>query len=131
MIAGTPSRPTMIADMDFYYNTVAIKEESPDINAPNSPVDDPYRTSDESPHLITLLQIWEEISLFEREGFVNLDLPPWNSRSRFQKLRQMLDDWMLQLPRDLEFSSATLALRVDEGKGAQLVFLHWYGHPTT
>jgi hypothetical protein len=130
MISGTPSRPAMIADMDFFYdpleNTLDEDYKSPSEQAINSPVDDPLRMSDESPHIIKLLSVWEHISLFEREGFVDLDPPPWNSQSRFQALRQMLDDWMLRLPKDLQFSSETLALRISEGKGAQLVFLHWY-----
>lgn len=126
MISGTPSRPAMIADMDFFYDPLEVHNQSPGAVAMNSPVDDPLRMSDESPHIITLLSVWENISLFEREGFVDLDPPPWNSQSRFQELRQMLDDWMLRLPKDLQFSSETLALRISEGKGAQLVFLHWY-----
>jgi hypothetical protein len=124
MISGTPSRPVMIADMDFFYDPVDTEEMTP-ATAMNSPVDDPLRMSDESPHIIQLLSVWEHISLFEREGFVDLDPPPWNSQSRFQELRQMLDDWMLRLPKDLQFSFETLALRISEGKGAQLVFLHW------
>jgi hypothetical protein len=124
MISGTPSRPVMIADMDFFYDQENTIDSA--IAAINSPVDDPFRMSNESPHVITLLSVWEHISLFEREGFVDLDPPPWNSQSRFQELRQMLDDWMLRLPKDLQFSSETLSLRISEGKGAQLVFLHWY-----
>lgn len=125
MISGTPSRPAMIADMDFFYDPLEVRNPSPGTAAINSPVDDPLRMSDESPHIITLLSVWEQISLFEREGFMDLEPPPWNSQSRFQELRQMLDDWMLRLPKDLQFSSETLALRISEGKGAQLVFLHW------
>jgi hypothetical protein len=127
MIAGTPSRPVMIADMDFFYDPVESAEQSKTTiaTAINSPVDDPMRISDESPHIIQLLSIWEQISLFEREGCAELDPPAWNSQSRFQELRQTLDDWMLRLPKDLQFSSDTLALRISEGKGAQLVFLHW------
>jgi hypothetical protein len=129
MISGTPSRPAMIADMDFFYDPVEDTQDedykSPSEKAIDSPVDDPWRMSDESPHIIKLLHVWEHISLFEREGFVELDPPPWNSHSRFQELRLMLDDWMLRLPKDLQFSSETLALRISEGKGAQLVFLHW------
>lgn len=126
MIAGTPYRPTMILNPDLFYNIVDVKTESPDFHAVASPVDNPWRMSDESPHIIGLVDVWEQISLFEREGFANMSPPPWHSQSRFQQLRLALDDWMLQLPRDLEFSSQTLALRVNEGKGAQLVFLHWY-----
>jgi len=126
MISGTPSRPVMLADMDFFFDAPDVKHESPDVQSINSPVDDPTRLTDESPHIIQLLSIWEHISLFEREGFVNLDPPPWNSQSRFQQLRQMLDDWILRLPKDLQFSSETLALRLSVGKGAQLVFLHWF-----
>jgi hypothetical protein len=126
MISGTPSRPATIADIDFFYDPLEVRNPSPGTAAINSPVDDPLRMSDESPHIIQLLSVWEHISLFEREGFVDLDPPPWNSQSRFQELRQMLDDWMLRLPKDLQFSSETLALRISEGKGAQLVFLHWY-----
>jgi hypothetical protein len=127
MISGTPSRPFAIADLDFF-DPLEIKQEEvpPGITSIGSPVDDPMRISDESPHIIQLLDVWEQISLFEREGFVNLDPPPWNSRSRFQELRQMLDDWIVRLPKDLQFSSETLALRLSVGKGAQLVFLHWY-----
>ena len=125
MISGTPSRPVMLADMDFF-DPREIKDESPSLGSVNSSVDDPTRITDESPYIIQLLSVWEHISLFEREGFVNLDPPPWNSQSRFQELRQMLDDWMLRLPDDLQFSSETLALRMSFGKGAQLVFLHWY-----
>jgi hypothetical protein len=123
MISGTPSRPVVIADVDFFLGP-SETSESP-ARAINPPVDDPFRITDESPHIIQLLGVWEHISLFEREGFVNLDPPPWNSQSRFQELRQMLDDWMLRLPKDLQFSSETLALRLSVGKGAQLVFLHW------
>jgi hypothetical protein len=128
MISGTPSRPVAIADLDFFFDPPEIKQEvqSPGITSIGSPVEDPTRISDESPHIIQLLNVWEQISLFEREGFVNLEPPPWNSHSRFQELRQMLDDWMVRLPKDLQFSSETLALRLSVGKGAQLVFLHWY-----
>lgn len=128
LISGTPSRPVMIAEMDFFYDVdnKGLPVPSPTAQAINSPVDDPLRMSDESPHIIQLLSVWEHISLFEREGFMDLDPPPWNSQSKFQELRQMLDDWMLRLPKDLQFSSETLALRISEGKGAQLVFLHWY-----
>jgi hypothetical protein len=126
MISGTPSRPAMLADMDFFFDPPEVKHESPVVQSINSPVDDPTRITDESPHVIQLLNVWEYISLFEREGFVNLDPPPWNSQSRFQQLRQMLDDWILRLPKDLQFSSETLALRLSVGKGAQLVFLHWF-----
>jgi hypothetical protein len=128
MISGTPSRPAAIADLDFFFDPPEIKQEvmSPGIQSMGSPVEDPTRISDESPHIIQLLNVWEQISLFEREGFVNLEPPPWNSHSRFQELRQMLDDWMVRLPKDLQFSSETLALRLSVGKGAQLVFLHWY-----
>jgi hypothetical protein len=124
MISGTPSRPTMFADMEFFYDTPI--EIDPAALAINSPVDDPLRISDESPRIIQLLSIWEQISVFEREGFLDLGPEPWMSNSRFQKLRQMLDDWMLRLPKDLQFSTETLKLRISEGKGAQLVFLHWY-----
>src|SRR5579862_8012602 len=128
MISGTPSRPVMIAEMDFFYDVDGKGHpvSSPAEQVVNSPVDDPLRMSDESPHIIQLLSVWEQISLFEREGFIDLDPPPWNSQSRFQELRQLLDDWMLRLPKDLQFSSETLALRISEGKGAQLVFLHWF-----
>jgi hypothetical protein len=127
LISGTPSRPVMIADMDFF-DSAESKSDSPDASnhVINSPVEDPFRITDESPYIIKLLSIWEHISLFEREGFTDLEKPPWNSQSRFQELRQMLDDWMLRLPKDLQFSSDTLALRISVGKGAQLVFLHWY-----
>lgn len=126
MISGTPLRPVTVADMDFLSDPVEIKSESPSSHAVNSPIDDPPRVIDESQHVIQLLSVWESISLFEREGFENLDHPPWNSSSRFQKLRQMLDDWLLRLPIDLQFSSERLELRSREGKGAQLVFIHWY-----
>ena len=128
MISGTPARPIAIADLDFFFDPPEIKEEeSPfgGIHSIGSPVEDPMRLSNECPHIIQLLNIWEQISLFEREGFVNLNPPPWNSQSRFQELRQMLDDWMVRLPKDLQFSSETLALRLSVGKGAQLVFFHW------
>ena len=127
MISGTPSRPVMIADMDFFQDPLDSMEEETTTTLQNigSPVEDPTRITDESPHIIQLLSIWEHISLFEREGFVDLDPPPWKLQSRFQELRQTLDDWMLRLPKDLQFSSETLALRLSVGKGAQLVFLHW------
>lgn len=125
LISGTPSRPVILADIDFFLDTLEVEEESPTLQIVNSPVDDPTRISDESPHIIQLLSVWEHISLFEREGFVNMEPPPWNSQSRFQELRQMLDDWMLRLPKDLQFSTETLTLRMSVGKGAQLVFLHW------
>jgi hypothetical protein len=127
-ISGTPSRPIMIAEMDFFFDldNKGLPVSSAGMQAVNSPVEDPLRMSDESPHIIQLLSVWEQISLFEREGFMDLDPSPWNSQSRFQELRHMLDDWMLQLPKDLQFSSETLALRISEGKGAQLVFIHWY-----
>ena len=129
MISGTPSRPVMIADNDFFEDPLDPKEEEETTKSESiaSPVEDPTHITDESPHIIMLLSIWEHISLFEWEGFVNLEPPPWKSHSRFQDLRQMLDDWMLRLPKDLQFSSETLALRLSVGKGAQLVFLHWYG----
>jgi hypothetical protein len=127
MISGTPSHPVKLADMDFFCDPPeSSKVESPALQTVNSPVDDPMRITDESPHMIQLLNVWEQISLFEWEGFVNMDPPPWHSQSRFQELRQMLDDWMLRLPRDLQFSIETLELRMSVGKGAQLVFLHWY-----
>ena len=128
MIAGTPYRPFSIADLEFFREPPEImKEESPfaEIHSIGSPVEQPMRISDESPHIVQLLNIWEQISRFEREGFANLDPPPWNSQSRFQELRQMLDDWMVRLPKDQQFSSETFALRLSVGKGAQLVFFHW------
>jgi hypothetical protein len=127
MISGTPSHPVRLADIDFFCDPLEnSKVESPTLQTVNSPVDDPMRITDESPHMIQLLSVWEQISLFEWEGFVNMDPPPWHSQSRFQELRQMLDDWMLRLPSDLQFSIETLELRMSVGKGAQLVFLHWY-----
>jgi hypothetical protein len=125
MISGTPSRPAILADMDFFVDPIELKPDSPTMQSVNSPVDDPMRITDESPHIIQLLSVWEHISLFEREGFVNMNPPPWNSQSRFQELRQMLDAWMLRLPKDLQFCTETLVLRMSVGKGAQLVFLHW------
>ena len=125
MIAGTPSRPAVLADMGFSFDPLDAKSESPVIRSVNSPVADPTRITDESPHIIQLVSVWEQISLFEQEGGVDFNPPPWNSQSRFQELRQMLDDWMLRLPKDLQFSSETLILRLSVGKGAQMVFLHW------
>jgi hypothetical protein len=126
LISGTPFRPTTVAEKDWLFDPFEIEPESPVSQAANSPAIDPLRITDESPHIIRLLSIWEQISLFEREGFESLDPPPWNSSSRFQELRQMLEYWLLRLPRDLQFSFETLELRSLEGKGAQLVFLHWY-----
>ena len=124
-VSGTPLRPAMIADMEFLVNRFDAKHDLLEKHAVNSPVDDPFRISDETPHIIQLLSVWEHISLFEREGFVELHPPPWNSRSRFQELRQMLDDWLLRIPQDMRFGPDTFHLRSSEGKGGQLIFLHW------
>src|SRR5579862_8569038 len=62
MISGTPSRPVMIADMDFFYDPLEVRNQSAGVAAFNSPVDFPLRISDESPNIITLLSVWENIS---------------------------------------------------------------------
>jgi hypothetical protein len=130
LISGTPSRPVTICDLDFFDERLQKKPESPTLtNAQNSPVEDPMRISDETPHIIKLLSIWEQISLFERDGFGHDDVgdvPPWHHGSKLLEFDTMLREWSLQLPIDLEFSHHNLDLRQVEGKGAQLVFLHWY-----